>query len=395
MTQQLKPLNIAVIAACPFPYPRGTPVRILRLSEAVAERGHKVHVATYHLGDGSVPRMLDIVRTPVVKSYNKVSPGPSIKKLLVLDPMLVRTVRQLLDTQPIDVIHAHHYEGLIVGKIAARGRGIPLVYDAHTLLGSELPYFGGLLPASLTGAVGRLVDHRLPRLADHVVAVTEAIEQKLSADPVMRGRVTVVQNGVEHELFSSAVPDYAARAGGKLVVFSGNLAQYQGIDHLLRAFAIVAARRADVQLMFVTESAFDEYEPLARELGIRERIIVKPAAFRDTPALLAAADVLVNPRTACDGIPQKLLNYMAAGKAIVSFAGSAPCLEHGRTGLIVEDADANAFAEAVLSVLGSPDMARDLGARAREYVLLNRTWEKCAALTEGIYLRLLQEAGRR
>ena len=47
-------LRVAVVAACPFPYPRGTPVRILRLSEEIAARGHEVHVVTYHLGAGEV-----------------------------------------------------------------------------------------------------------------------------------------------------------------------------------------------------------------------------------------------------------------------------------------------------------------------------------------------------
>jgi glycosyltransferase involved in cell wall biosynthesis len=366
-------------------------VRILRLSEAVAERGHKVHVVTYHLSDGTSSRALDIVRTPILKTYNKMSPGPSLQKLTVLDPLLVRTMRRFLATTPIDVIHAHHYEGLIVGKLAARGRKIPLVYDAHTLLASELPFFGRWLPSSVTSTVGRVIDQRLPRLADHVVSVTDAIQQKLGSDPRLRDRITVVQNGVELELFRAPANQDVKRTGQKLVVFSGNLAQYQGIDLLLKGFAIVAAKRADVRLMFVTESSFAEYEALARELGIRDRIDIKAVEFRDIPPLLAAADVLVNPRTACDGIPQKLLNYMAAGRPIVSFEGSAPILEHGRTGWTAKDADIEGFAAGVLHLLADEAFAGSLGTNAREWVLLNRTWERCASLTEEIYLRLLQE----
>jgi glycosyltransferase involved in cell wall biosynthesis len=200
-----------------------------------------------------------------------------------------------------------------------------------------------------------------------------------------------VQNGVELELFCGPPSQAVMRPGQKLIVFSGNLAQYQGIDLLLKAFAKVAAKRSDVRLMLVTESSFADYEPLARELGIRDRIEVRAAEFRDTPALLAAADVLVNPRTACDGIPQKLLNYMAAGRPIVSFEGSAPCLEHGQTGWIAKDADIDAFAAGVLRLLDDEAFANGLGASAREYVLRNRTWEKCAALTEQVYLGLLQK----
>ena len=47
-------LTIAMVAACPFPAPRGTPIRALRLAEALAARGHRVHVVTYHYGQGEV-----------------------------------------------------------------------------------------------------------------------------------------------------------------------------------------------------------------------------------------------------------------------------------------------------------------------------------------------------
>ena len=49
--------------------------------------------------------------------------------------------------------------------------------------------------------------------------------------------------------------------------------------------------------------------------------------------------IALNPRVDCDGLPVKLLNYMATGRAIVSFAGSAEILEHEQTGLVVPSGD--------------------------------------------------------
>ena len=42
--------RVAMLAACPFPAARGTPIRILRIAEELARRGHDVDVVTYHLG---------------------------------------------------------------------------------------------------------------------------------------------------------------------------------------------------------------------------------------------------------------------------------------------------------------------------------------------------------
>jgi glycosyltransferase involved in cell wall biosynthesis len=100
----------------------------------------------------------------------------------------------------------------------------------------------------------------------------------------------------------------------------------------------------------------------------------------------------VLPRTACPGIPQKLLNYMAAGKAIVASAGSAKVLEHERTGLVVANGDVNGFADAVLRLAGNPSLRDALGTRARETVEREFSWERAAEMMEPVYARLMARA---
>jgi glycosyltransferase involved in cell wall biosynthesis len=92
-----------------------------------------------------------------------------------------------------------------------------------------------------------------------------------------------------------------------------------------------------------------------------------------------------------DGIPQKLLNYMAASCATVSFAGSAPCIENGVTGLTVENGNTDAFAEAVLRLLDDPALADRIGRQARKAVLANFTWAIAAERCEELYFSLLHK----
>jgi hypothetical protein len=61
--------RIAMVAACPFPYPRGTPVRIYRMAETLARRGNDVHVITYHLGESPQQVPFTIHRTPSITTY--------------------------------------------------------------------------------------------------------------------------------------------------------------------------------------------------------------------------------------------------------------------------------------------------------------------------------------
>lgn len=224
-----------------------------------------------------------------------------------------------------------------------------------------------------------------------MVAVTAGIRHWLGAEGgVPADRVTTIGNGVEWEHFAveSAVSGNGT-TGTRTLMFAGNLAPYQGIDLLLQAFAAVAVVHGDARLQVVTDSSFEPYDALARELGVREQVEILRSDFAGLPRLLARADVLANPRIDCNGVPQKLLNYMAAGKPIVSFAGSAVGLEHGGTGLLVPDGDVGAFARGVLELFDDPPAARAMGERARRSVVEECSWERTAERVERVYAGLL------
>jgi glycosyltransferase involved in cell wall biosynthesis len=356
----------------------------------VADRGHDVHVVTYHLGSGLVAPNVQVHRIADVPSYRKLSPGPTPQKLLRIDPALAALLRRLQVQEQFDVIHAHHFEGLLVGAAARRGHEVPLVFDAHTLLMSELPYYSFGLPTAAKAAIGRWCDRALPRLADHTVCVTETIRDKLVGLAGMsEDRVSVVANGIELDHFDPArLPQSRSRAG-KTLIFTGNLAEYQGIDLMLKVFHHVASKVPDVRLTIASDSAFTPYEGLARVLAIRERIdLVASPAFDDLPLLLANADIALNPRTDCDGIPVKLLNYMAAARPAVSFAGSAPGVTHKLDGWLAVNGDVRDFAAGVVALLQEPARAEAIGRAARDYVERNCSWPNGAERCEQIFKSL-------
>jgi glycosyltransferase involved in cell wall biosynthesis len=324
--------------------------------------------------------------------YRRLSPGPTYTKLALLDPFLTLKLSQVLRRYPVDVIHAHHFEGLLVASLARLGARIPILFDAHTLLSSELPYYHLGLPRRLKRFLAAAFDRHTPVLADHVITVTERIRDRLLQLGALRDdRVTVIPNGVESHLFARAGSRPRSVKGSPTLIFTGNLAPYQGIDLMLQALRKVLDRRSDVRLKIVTNSSFERYDAMARELGIMEAIDIVPAAFEEIPELLAGATVAVNPRTECDGIPVKLLNYMAAGKPIISFAGSAPGARHRETGWLVADGDVDGFAEGALALLDDAELAAGLGRNARRFVEAHHSWEHSAEMAEDVYRRVLDE----
>lgn len=383
--------NIAILAACPFPYERGTPARIFRMAEALSVRGHNVHVVTYHLGNRIADLPFRIHRIPNVPTYHKTSPGPTYQKLLLLDTLLAAKLFSVVRQYGIEIIHAHHYEALLAGLPASRLFGLPLVFDVHTLLSSELPYYPLFLPQNFKKWVGSRLDHTLPPVADHIVAVTETIRDKMIGEiGISPENVTTVYGGIESAHFDHT-PDGLPERVERTLIYTGNLAAYQGIDLMLRAFRQVLDHQPDVILKIVSDSSPAAYAQLIDQLQLGERIQFEPSDYFQLPHQLSSALIALNPRVECDGLPLKVLNYMAAGRAIVSFAGSAESLEHNHTGLIVPDNDIQAFARAVLTLLDRPELAYRLGTAAHKTVRDFYVWEQMVELLEGVYAGVLEK----
>lgn len=383
-----------MVAACPMPARRGTPLRIERLAEALIARGHHVELITYHVADGPQPLEIPVHRIFRRQVYWRMPVGPSFRKLAVYDPALSWKLSRVLGARRFDVIHAHHVEGLLVALPARLLHRVPLVYDAHTMLSAELPSYAAGLTRSVFGALGGWLDGALPRRADHIVAVTPDIRDRLlRAHEVRPERVSVVTNGVETARFRVQKPPSAD--GLIRLIYTGTLAQYQSIDLLLEAFARARQVRQDLRLCLSVGSSFEPYEAAARRLGVREAIEMWPDGFSELPSQLAAAAIAVLPRVSCPGIPQKLLNYMAAGKAIVASVGSAKVLEHERTGLVVANGDVGGFADAIIRLAGNPELGGQLGRAARETVEQEFSWEKAAQRMEPIYAQLAGVAAPR
>src|SRR5712692_6767016 len=57
-------LTTCMLAACPFPANHGTPGSIREMAEAISERGHDVHIVTYHFGENIPVRGPQLHRIP-------------------------------------------------------------------------------------------------------------------------------------------------------------------------------------------------------------------------------------------------------------------------------------------------------------------------------------------
>ncbi|HUE29873.1 MAG TPA: glycosyltransferase family 4 protein [Verrucomicrobiae bacterium] len=356
-------MRLALVLAGRYPDVRGSQVLVQQLADGLRGRGHGVHLVTY--GAAASGR-----------------PGPRFGRV-ARDAALVARLWRTVRREAIDLIHAHNYEAAIASLLVGRATGRPVVYHGHNALAEELPlYFRARLARELARQLGRLLDAHVPRRADFCIAVTEELGEILRRRGVAARDLTCIA--------PAAAPRDAAvhrpRSGQEaLVCYAGNLDGYQNLGFLLRSFARVRAWLPAARLVLVTHAAPGV---LRRAVGPGVEI-VRATSYDEVRARLDAADVAVSPRVERSGFPMKLLNYMAAGKAIVASAGSAKGLRDGVTGRIVPDGDEAAFAAAVIELLSDPTARAALGTAARRAVEDARAWDGVLDRVETVYRNVL------
>jgi glycosyltransferase involved in cell wall biosynthesis len=122
--------------------------------------------------------------------------------------------------------------------------------------------------------------------------------------------------------------------------------------------------------------------PEVTAFAVADPAITVTGEVPDPANYIARATVCINSMQAGAGMQNKLIEYLASGKAVVATpvanegVGAAP-----GTHLIVAESP-ESFARAVIDLLRDPDRRARLGSAAREYIERNWTWEKFFAELE-------------
>ena len=390
--------SIAVVAACPFPANYGSAASIREMSDTLSDMGHDVHIVTYPFGQGDIRvRRAKVHRTGPFHPEANPKVGPSREKFS-LDFQLLRLLCRVIRKENIDIIHAHNYEGALIGILAKWLTRRPLLYNAVSLLSDELAGYNFIRPAWLAHCIAHGLDWFTPIFPNHITAVSPELQDWFLKRGVPARKVDMIPAGIEPDLFDHVRPEKFREKyqlnGRPIVMYTGVLDAYQRIDYLLRAFAVALREKPDALLLVVSPlvsvACENEHKQLAAELGIANSIVwISPHPLHDLPSYLALADVCVVPRPECPGHPIKLLNYLLAGKPVVSFAGGAKGVRHMHDAFVVPNHDLEALGRGIVTLLNDRALAEKLAANGNATVLAEFDWRQVCRKIEGIYDKLL------
>ena len=296
-----------------------------------------------------------------------------------------------LRERDIEVIHAHQYTPFFYAALAKLlRRGKPrLILTEH---GRHYPD----VVSALRRTVNRLL---LDRLADAVNAVCGFSADHLARlDGFSARRIEVIENGIDIDRYRSVSDRLALRRRLGLDPtrrYIAAVARFHPVkDHatLLRAFALVAAARTDVDLLLAGDGALRaDLTSLVERLGLAKRVRFL-GVRSDVPDLLQAVEVFTL-TSLSEAASLTLLEAMAASLPVVvtDVGGNPEIVRHGKEGLLAPRGDAEKIAAALLNLLNDPATAAAMGAAGRRRV------EERYQLSQTIeaYWRLYQRLGRR
>jgi glycosyltransferase involved in cell wall biosynthesis len=218
-------------------------------------------------------------------------------------------------------------------------------------------------------------------------------ERSLLIENVMGGDVDEPPSRSPEEVRAA----WGVPAGAALALYTGTFEGYQGLDMLIDAAAIVAARRPDARVLVVggEPAQVDAAREQARARGAAAVMVFtgqQPA--KEIPGFVQAADLLVSPRIRGTNTPLKIYSYLRSGRPIVA----TNLLTHTQV-LTPEIArlaapEAAPFAAAMLELMEQPETRARLAAAARVVAQEKYSRETYMRRTAEAYARMAPSSPR-
>jgi colanic acid/amylovoran biosynthesis glycosyltransferase len=303
--------------------------------------------------------------------------------------------QRLLQGHRPSLIHAHFgIEGVYALPLAKR-LGIPLVTTFH---GFDATLASWALLGSPAWAHYPLLRRTLAREGDLFICASSFIRERLLAMDFPEARTHTLYIGVDCRNIRPRQPSEEVPA----ILHVARLVEVKGTRYLLRAFATVARRYHNVQLVVIGDGPLKRsLRSLAASLGVQDRVrFLGALRHADVLAWMRKAAMLVLPgiRTATgrvEGLGLVLLEAAATGvPAIGSRLGGIPeGVIDGRTGYLVPERDPDALAGRIGELLDDPARRHRMGAEGRMLVERCFDIDQQTAKLESLYDTLLASAG--
>jgi glycosyltransferase involved in cell wall biosynthesis len=313
------------------------------------------------------------------------------------DWLALRRLEKILRKQKPDIVHTHSGKAGILGRLAARRAGVPVII--HHIHGPSFGPFQGL-PANW---IFTAAERYAAGVTTHFVCSAQAMTRLYLAAGIGRPEMyTRIFSGFPVEPFANAANDPALRsqlglAPAAFVIGKiARLAPLKGHEDLLAAFQKLLPQFPRARLLLVGDGRLrTQLEARARTLGLADKVVftglVPPG---EVPRYVGIMDCLAH-LSAREALSRALPQALAAGKPVVSydFDGADEICLDGETGFLVRTGDTATVTQRLLQLANDAPLRERLGRRGQQFVRENFAVEQMVDNLYHLYLKLAAAVG--
>ena len=304
----------------------------------------------------------------------------------------------------IGLIHAaSNYRNGVAAVFAARSLNVPCIYEVRgfwevTRISRE-PEWKHSEHFDLQVKMEVLACKR----SNHVITLNQSMKNELISRGIRSDKITIVPNGVDTKVFSPVDPNEDILDSLKLrkkflIGYIGSIVNYEGLDILLEAMALLRKKHPNIHAVVVGDGA--EMENLisrVSDLNLQESVTFTGRVPHETVNdYYSIMDVMVFPRRGLPVTelvtPLKPFEAMAMGKCVIC-SDVSPLKEFiidRENGLLFKKDNVVDLARSIDQLIES-NSAKNIGIEARKWVVKHRDWARISRDLQHVYEKLLSD----
>jgi len=304
----------------------------------------------------------------------------------------------------LDVIHVANPPDMFwpLG-IYLRLFGVKFIFDEHDL--SPEAYLSRFGKESEGGGIFYKIQIQMQKFSykySHaIISTNESYREKAkSLNPKYSSKTVVVRNGPDTRYFRESVPKPALKKGKLfLAAYLGVMGIQDGVDYIINAVNILVNNRNFRDFVVYLIGTGDDWQRLkqmSEKLGLDEFIIFTGfIPYEKVFEILSTADICLSPDPLNPlndlSTMNKVMEYMALGKPIVSFDLKEARFSAGDSAIYVENNNPEAFADGIARLLRDPQLCSRMKAIGKKKIEEELCWQKQSENLLRVYRSLLQE----
>ncbi len=369
----------------------------------------KILHLTYHMGIGGTEQVIyqlvknadvDLFDNTIVCLEGEIGPiGQQLQqsgtRFHVLDrepgfdTSLIKSVRELIKSESIDVVHCHQYTPYVYGVLAALFTRAKVVFTEH-----------GRFHPDRYSWKRRLVNPLLGLTTSSIVAISAATKDALAEYEWFKRRsIQVIYNGIEATTQNIKATKVSQSNEFNLIdqhLVFGTITRFDTIKNLpmmVKAFATVYNQHPNARLLLVGDGdQKPDIEQLVDELNLNQAVVF--TGFQtDTRKFMSMIDVYIL-SSFSEGTSMTLLEAMSFATCCVVTAvgGNIELIQNDINGIVVESDNTPQLSEALLRLVNNKGSRHRLGEEAK------KTFEEKFALNhmiqsyQEVYLKITSKA---